>query len=139
MSDKGTAVFGLFDGMTSVLGMVLALALFGTLRGLIVATVAGAVGAGASMAAGEWLADNDQSPHKALIMGLATLIGCMAPAVPFYLTQHWVAYAACGVLVVALGCVIAHLRPEKAPRSYIQTFAVLAIATALAVGAAAVS
>ncbi len=139
MNDRAVAILGLFDGLASALGMVLALALQGMLRGLVIAAVAGAVGAGASMAAGEWLADGDSSLRRARMMGGATLLGCLTPAVPFFVTRAWPAYVACAVLTGALGVVVARLRPEAQPESYIKTFSVLAVATTLALGAGAVT
>lgn len=133
--DRTQAVFGAFDGLASALGMVIALAVAGSTHALVVGAVALAFAAGASMAAGEWLSDHEQSPRRAVVMGLATLVGGLAPAVPFALGSGIVAYVGTVSVAVMGGAIIAELRPGAPLPSYLQTFGVLVGATTLGVAA----
>jgi VIT1/CCC1 family predicted Fe2+/Mn2+ transporter len=136
LSDAATATFGLFDGIASCLGMILSLAILGQTQGFIVATVAGAVGAGASMGLGEWLSDRTASKRRALIMGLASFTGCISPAIPFFVFGFSTpGYVVCLVLAAALAYGISRLRPEPEPESYLRTGGVLIVATVLSVAA----
>ncbi len=128
-------IFGLGDGLCSATGVVLGLEIAGQAKGLVIAAVALAVGAGTSMAASQYLSEPDTHFHHALIMGVATLVGSVAPAVPFFVFSGSSGYVVCGLLTaVLLGC-IAHLRPGPFWPSLWRTAAVLGLATGFSVGA----
>ena len=133
--DREQLIFGLFDGVTSALGMVLALAATGNVRGLVVAAVALAVGAAVSMGAGEWLSDTSSSLHRAAVMASATLAGSVAPALPFLIFAGVPAFVVCAALTVLTVVVIAEARPGAPLPSYTKTAGVLLVATTLGVGA----
>lgn len=133
--DARQAIFGSFDGLSSAIGMIAALAIGGQTRSLLLAAVALAIAAAVSMAAGEWLADPDSSVRRAAVMGVATLTGSAAPAIPFAVAHGTPAGVGCGVVTVACAAGIAELRPGSRARSYALTFGVLAVACGLAVGA----
>lgn len=133
--DVKQAVFGGFDGLASAIGMIAAVALTGAYSTLLVAAVALAAGAAVSMAAGEWLSDADGSVHRALVMGGATLIGSVSPAIPFAFGHGIFAAAGCALVTVALGGAIAEIRPGGRGRSWALTFGVLAAACGAAVAA----
>ncbi len=139
MTNRQTAILGSFDGLASALGFILALAIRHQYAALIVATIAGAVGAAGSMGFGEWLADNGRSWRLALIMAAATGLGCVTPAIPFYVTTGTAALGGCLALSCVLAVAIARVRPEPQPQSYLRTFAVLIVVTGLSLAASLVA
>lgn len=85
------AVFGVFDGMTVAMGVILGL--FSRHPELILPTaltvgIAEAIG----MAAGEWLSESQTGLRGPFTIGLATFIGTILPVIPFSLLS--VSYAA---------------------------------------------
>jgi hypothetical protein len=130
--DKVEAIFGLYDGLCSALGVILAIAINGS-GDLIVAAVALAVGSAVSMACGEFLSDSGGSRRKAAAMGLATLLGSISPAIPFIFTSGTIAFILCGFLSTGLCILIAKFRPGNWTKSLAVTFGVTITATALAV------
>lgn len=133
--DARQAVFGSFDGLSSAIGMIAALALRGETHTLLVAAVALAVAAAVSMAAGQWLSDPESSVRRATVMGVATLAGSALPAAPFAVVSGVPADVACLLVTVGCAAAIAELRPGARPQSYALTFGVLVVACGLAVGA----
>jgi|SRR5665213_1759668 len=93
-NDKTQAIFGAFDGLTSGLGVLIALLLqhqgqihlFNIVLGL-------AVSSGLSMGYGEWLADGEGVERRAFVIGGATGLGTFIPALPFILLHGFFAYA----------------------------------------------
>lgn len=129
-------VFGTFDGLTSAVGLVFAAII--TSADVVAVSFALAISAAVSMAAGEWLSD-DQPKNKgrrALVMGVATFVGSLAPAIWFMFGVGSLSIALATLTVICLGVVIAELRPGARKPSYLKTFGVLAIASVLACGAA---
>lgn len=129
------AVFGVFDGSTSVLSILLA---YRHLDALIFpgALALGAVGA-VGMAAGEYLSDDtDSGLGASAAIGVATGLGTVAPAVPYLLLQGMAAaVAALGVLLL-IGALIAGVRSKRRrwPRALLETYGVLIVASTAAVG-----
>jgi VIT1/CCC1 family predicted Fe2+/Mn2+ transporter len=120
--------------------MVLTLALWGTLHGLVQSTLSETAGAAASMAGGQYLSDKSSSSLKrAIIMGVATFIGGIFPAIPFYFSRQWPAFAVCGVIVMCIGMLIVWLREDQGVESYIKTFGVLFLATVIGLGTGALA
>ena len=130
--DKVESIFGVFDGLCSALGVILAIAINGA-GDLVVAAVALAVGSAVSMACGEFLSDSGGSRRKAAAMGTATLIGSIAPAIPFIVFSGTIAYILCGLITTGLCILIAKFRPGNWPKSLSLTFGVTVISTGLAV------
>lgn len=129
------AVFGVFDGSTSVLSILLA---YRHLDGLIFpgALALGAVGA-VGMAAGEYLSDDTDSGLAAsAAIGVATGVGTVAPAVPYLLLHGVWAQAAAVVVLLAIGALIAAVRAKRHRwlRALLETYGVLIVASAAAVG-----
>jgi VIT1/CCC1 family predicted Fe2+/Mn2+ transporter len=128
------AIFGVFDGSTSVLSILLA---YRHLDGLIFpgALALGAVSA-VGMAAGEYLSDDTDSGFAAsAVIGVATGLGTVAPAAP-YLLLHGAAAAAGALLVLlAIGALIAGQRAKRHrwPRALVETYGVLIVASVAAV------
>jgi VIT1/CCC1 family predicted Fe2+/Mn2+ transporter len=128
------AVFGVFDGSTSVLSILLA---YRHLDHLIFpgALALGAVGA-VGMAAGEYLSDDtDSGLAGSVSIGVATGLGTVAPAVP-YLLLHGAWAAGCALLVLlAIGALIASVRAKRHAwvRALVETYGVLIVASGAAV------
>ena len=78
------AVFGMFDGLTVVMGVILGL--FSRHPALILPTAL-TVGAAEAigMGAGEWLSANKTGLRGPLTIALSTLLGTVLPAIPFAL------------------------------------------------------
>ena len=77
----GPAVFGGFDGTSSLLGVIVYLLI--THPALIFpAALSGAVSSALSMGAGEWLSDSENGFAASLVMGAATLTGALLPCAP---------------------------------------------------------
>jgi hypothetical protein len=131
---RGKAVFGAFDGATGAIGVVAGLVSAGaSARALLAATVGLAVAAAAGMGAGDWLSGTPARPS--VVLGVATAVGSVLPALPVVLWPGLVGLIGTAVVMVALGIGIAEAR-DGSWRSYGETFAVLIGAAALSLGAA---
>ena len=119
------AVFGAFDGLTSSLGVLLALA------GHPHIVLPTAVGVGSAemvgMAAGQWQSDSTDGPGAAVVIGAATGAGCVLPAVPFAVMPPVAAAVSSAVLVLAVTAAIARLRADRGRvRAAVESYAILA-------------
>jgi hypothetical protein len=149
-SEAGEALFGGFDGLTSVIGVIAAgLAVHARLA-TIAATSAGlAVASAVSMAGGEFLGDVGVAGRRgrALVMGGATLVGSILPALPYLFLSRDAAGVTAALIVAAMVTVIIVVRSrgECARRAEIpprkiwvgsawQTIVILVLAAGLAVG-----
>jgi VIT1/CCC1 family predicted Fe2+/Mn2+ transporter len=132
------AIFGTFDGMTSLLGVIAGALVSGTEHILVVTAAGLAVAATVSMAGGEFLSDSGTAGarrRRAAIMGLATFIGSFLPVIPYLLfarTPATVASVAV-TLLMAVGIAQARVPKQGAVAAYVQTFAILIIAGALSI------
>ena len=128
------AVFGLADGMMSLLGVVLFL--LGHRALIFPAALSGGISSALSMAGGEWLCDSDNGLGASAIMGLATGIGAIAPAIPYAVTAGSLAVAESVVICVLIGVTVSFLRPQRLPVALAETFGILAaiFAVVLALG-----
>ncbi len=133
-ADREQTIFGGFDGLCSAVGMIAVLAIANS-PALLRAAIALAAGAAVSMAFGEWLSDPQARVHRALVMGAATLVGSIAPALPYIPLDGTGAAVACAGVTVVCGAAIAELRPGARASSYARTFGVLIVACAAAVAA----
>jgi VIT1/CCC1 family predicted Fe2+/Mn2+ transporter len=128
-NDAREAIFGSFDGMTSTLGVVAGLIATKSSAPHIVAGAIGiAVAATIGMGAGQYLSDGRRNMRKAIVMGLATLVGSVLPAVPFIFgTSLACVLASVAITLVAAG-VIGHYR------GYVVTYAILIVVSLVTVG-----
>lgn len=136
-ADISGATFGGFDGAVSLLGLLAGEIVAHASGALVLTTAAGlAIAATVSMAAGEYLSDVESGgrTHRALVMGTATFVGSLLPALPFALMGGVAGMAASVVLVLLLGVLIAEVRPGGRGGRYAVTFALLAVASLLSVG-----
>lgn len=129
------AVFGLFDGVTGCIGVLAGLIVAHATPTAILATAAGlAVAAAVGMAFGEALSGGSYA--QAAVMGVATLAGSLAPALPVAMFYGATGYTVAGILVVAVAVVIAEVRTPPRIVAYLTTFTTLAVASALSAAAA---
>jgi VIT1/CCC1 family predicted Fe2+/Mn2+ transporter len=127
--DLREAIFGSFDGMTSTLGVVAGLLATRANASHIVAGAIGiAVAATVGMGAGQYLSDDQRNLRKALVMALATLIGAILPAIPFFVGKSTACVVASIVITVLAAGVIGHYR------GYVVTYAILIVVSVLTVG-----
>lgn len=132
--EQSEAVFGGFDGATSLIGfLAAALVVHASSHAILVQAAGLAVAAAVSMAGGDLL--SGKSLRLSLVMGGATLVGSLAPAVPVVLIPGLFGVLLGVALVVALGVGIAEVRAVETNRrrAYVSTFTVLAAASGLAV------
>ena len=106
------AIFGSFDGASSLLGVVVYLLLSHPSL-IFPAALSGAISSAVSMGGGEWLSDSDNGFGASAVMALATFTGALLPAVPFASGTGPLATAMCAVTCVAIGVVVAFLRPNR--------------------------
>ncbi len=120
------AVFGLADGMMSLLGVVLFL--LGHQSLIFPAALSGGISSALSMAGGEWLSDSENGLGASLVMGLATGLGAILPAVPYAVLTGPAAVASSVAVCILVGVAVSALRPMRSlPMALAETFAVLAV------------
>ena len=128
-SDAKEAIFGSFDGMTSTLGVVAGLLATKSSAPHIVAGAIGiAVAATIGMGAGQYLSDGERNLRKAIVMAVATLVGSVLPAVPFFFGTSLACVLASAGITLAASAVIGHYR------GYLVTYAILITVSVLTVG-----
>jgi VIT1/CCC1 family predicted Fe2+/Mn2+ transporter len=98
-------IFGLADGCMTMLGVLLYL--LHDQKLIFPAALMGGISAAVSMAGGEWMSDSDNGFGAAAVMGLATGLGAIAPAVPFLFVRGPLAIgltvAVCAVIAAVVG------------------------------------
>jgi hypothetical protein len=133
---KRQAVFGMSDGVTIVLGLLV------TLVGQPHALFRAALGAGLAelvgMTAGQWLSDEESGFLAALANGGAACAACIIPALPALAGGGIGVDVVSIVLVAAVAAVISWLRPEKGVLAVVQTYGILLVAAGLCAAAGAV-
>jgi ABC-type dipeptide/oligopeptide/nickel transport system permease component len=123
-------IFGLGDGMVSLLGAVFFLAGHPSLV-LPTAVTSGATAA-VSMAGFDWLSDDtDHGFGESCLLGLATWAGSVLPAFPWAFLAGSAAIACSVIICAATGVLIALLRPQRGKGlSVLETAAVFGTAFA---------
>ena len=130
------AVFGGFDGLTCFLGVVLGLATHPSL--VFPAAVGVGVAEATGMAAGEWQSSSSGGFAAAAVIGVATGLATIVPALPYAAAfPGWYARGWSAALVLLITAVIAWSRRGERgiARASAETFGILA-AVALVVAAA---
>lgn len=105
------AIFGLSDGLMSMLGVVLYL--MGHQALIFPAALSGGISSALSMAGGEWLSDSEHGLGASCVMGAATGLGAILPALPYAFGTGPVAVAESIMICVLIGIVVAALRPLR--------------------------
>jgi len=120
------AVFGLADGLMSMLGVVLYL--MGHQSLIFPAALSGGISSALSMAGGEWLSDSENGLGASCVMGGATGLGAILPALPY---AFWTGPGAVGqsvVVCVLIGVVVSLLRPNRGlGMALAETFGILLV------------
>jgi hypothetical protein len=114
--------------MTSTLGVVAGLlATKSTAPHILAGAIGVAVAATIGMGAGQYLSDGQRNLRNALVMAVATLIGSVAPAVPFLFGASLACVLASVAITLLASAVIGHYR------GYVVTYAILVVVSALTV------
>ncbi|MGA2927924.1 MAG: hypothetical protein ABSG43_18400 [Solirubrobacteraceae bacterium] len=97
---------------TSALGVITGLVVAGTDSAprILAASLGLAVAATVGMGAGEYLSDESRSVRRAVVMGAATLIGSMLPALTFAFGDGTSQLTASGALTLTAALTIGHYR-----------------------------
>ncbi len=126
------AIFGSFDGLSCVLGVIAAGYIAGDFHALALSAVGLALAEGIAMAGGSYLSDvtSVNSLRHAGIIGGAAFVGVLLPALPFLVAPRQIALALSILLTIALAVLIAQVRAPTGGRirAYAQTFAILVVA-----------
>jgi VIT1/CCC1 family predicted Fe2+/Mn2+ transporter len=117
-------VFGLADGLMSILGVVLYL--LGHPSLIFPAALSGGISSALSMAGGEWLSDSENGLGASCVMGAATGLGAILPALPFAITSGAAALASTIVICAGIAAVVALMRPNRSRvLAFAETYAIL--------------
>ena len=117
-------IFGLADGLMSMLGVILYLSGHESL--VFPTALSGGISSALSMAGGEWLSDSDNGLGASCVMGAATGLGAILPATPYLFTKGAAAIACSVVICVLIATVVALMRPMRSRvLALAETFAVL--------------
>ncbi len=118
-----TTIFGASDGLVASIALILATMSHG--RRVVLAAVIGLlIAEGLGMAASQFLSDPKRNLRQATIMGVATSITIIVPAVPWIFTAgNAAAVISCAIAVVFAG-LISRARPGGWS-TWIQTYGVL--------------
>ena len=122
------AVFGSFDGVTSAIGVILALS--SAPHSMLLAALGVGISGSVGMAAGEWQSESSHGFLASAVMGLATGTGTLLPVVPFLLCSG-VSAVVLSVLITALAVAgIAKLRMtenKSYKRAALESYGILAV------------
>lgn len=133
-NDLKQFIFGCADGITSALGVVLPLAL--THQSMFLAVMGLAIASAIGMGGGDYLSDNDGNLRSAIAMAIASAVGTIIPALPFFLLPYGIAAGVSGALCVATVVAISETKAREMSRlrAYAQTFGILLAASVATVG-----
>lgn len=138
-AESGGIIFGAFDGVTAVLGVLVSL-LNQSPHILVRACVGLSIASAIGMGFGQYTGDSERKISSAVAIGLATAAGTMLPVVPFLFLSKSLAIVVATGLVVLLGVAIGWQRSKEQPKkiAYGQTFALLLLATGVNVAVAVI-
>lgn len=124
------AIFGLSDGLMSILGVVLGLRAHPEL--VVWASAVAAVSAGASMGVGQYLPEeNNDSIGACVTLGAATAAGTILPSLPYLWLRGTAAFAATGGICAVLAVAVASMRAHGSRRRWWLAVGLLAAVFAL--------
>ncbi|HEY1824495.1 MAG TPA: VIT1/CCC1 transporter family protein [Acidimicrobiales bacterium] len=125
-----TAIFGASDGLVASMALILATMSHG--RKVVLAAAIGLlIAEGFGMAASQYLSDVKRDLRLALIMGVATSLAIVLPAVPWAVGSGTAAVVGSCAIGVVLGGLIAYMRPGGWTE-WLQTYGVLVSVGAVA-------
>lgn len=124
------AIFGLADGMMSLLGVILYL--LGHQSLIFPVAISGAISNALSMAGGEFMSDSDNGLAACIVMGITTGTGAILPAIPFAFTSGPLALAVfvvtCLLIAIVVGALRIRQQSEKITvKRLLPTLALLAV------------
>jgi hypothetical protein len=118
-----TTIFGASDGLVASIALILATMTHGK-RVVIAAIIGLLVAEGLGMAASQFLSDPERNLRQATIMGVATSITIVVPAVPWLFSSGTAAAVfSCGI-ALAFAALISRARPGGWS-TWLQTYGVL--------------
>lgn len=122
-------IFGVSDGLTSALGVVIPLAVAG--RPMFTVAFGLAICAAIGMGGGEYLSDKTGRLRSAAMMAIASFLGTLIPAVPFLLLPYGPATAIAVLLCLLTAVIISEAKSRTMTRlrAYTQTVTVLLTAS----------
>lgn len=126
---KSNSVFGLFDGVTAIMGVLVALVSKGS-SAILLAAIGLAIAEAVGMGAGEFLSDSDTGIKGSAAIGLGAVAGILAPVIPWLFVHGSVALISSIMIALLIGILIGKLR-SKGLRGYIESLGVLLLAGGL--------
>ena len=118
-----TTIFGASDGVVASIALILATMTHG--RRVVVAAVIGLfIAEGLGMAASQFLSDPKRNLRQAMLMGAATSITIIVPAVPWLFSSGSAAAVASCLIALVFAGLISFARPGGWS-TWIQTYGVL--------------
>jgi VIT1/CCC1 family predicted Fe2+/Mn2+ transporter len=102
----------------SLLGVLLYL--LGHQELIFYTALGGAIGSALSMAGGEYMSDSDNGLFPSIVMGLATGIGGIVPALPFAFFRGTWALVLMGAICVLIGLVVGVMRARTCKKHSFQ-------------------
>lgn len=134
------AVFGSFDGMTCILGVIAGCYVSGDMRTLMLSAIGLAIAEGIAMAGGSYLSEivAVYRLQHAFIIGVASAIGILVPALPFFFAPRNVAILLSLFLTCAFAAIIAQVRVKQmgALEAYVQTYVIVLLVAVVTIAAA---
>ena len=125
-----TTIFGASDGLVASIALILATMTHG--RRVVIAAVIGLlIAEGLGMAASQFLSDPKRNLRQATIMGAATSITIIVPAVPWFFSSGTTAAVVSCAIALTFAGLISRARPGGWS-TWIQTYGVLIGVGALA-------
>lgn len=132
-------VFGSFDGLNCILGVIAAGYVTGDIHALTLAAIGLAIAEGIAMAGGSYLSElvSVYRMRHALIIGGASAVGILVPALPFFFAPRNVAILLSLFLVVCFAAIIASVRIKTLGilEAYVQTFGIVFFAAVVSIAA----
>lgn len=129
----GKAIFGSFDGMNCVLGVITAGYFVSDSRALFLTAAGLAVAGAVSMGGGSYLSEitSIHTIEHAVIIGFSSFFGVLLPVLPFLFLPKLIAtcISACVMCLIAISIAQFRTQSGKWWISYVQTFSILFCAT----------
>jgi VIT1/CCC1 family predicted Fe2+/Mn2+ transporter len=120
------AILGAADGLTIAIALIC-----GRNPAIFHAALDAGLGELAGMSAALYLSDPGKRIIPALFCGIATLLGCVVPAIPYVFASGDLARGLSGVIALALGAIVCKMRPEKGWVAVAETYGVLIVSALL--------
>lgn len=120
------AVFGCFDGLSAALGVTIPAAFL--TKGIAFKEALGvALAEFVGMGLGEWLSESNNGFGTSAIIGIASAIGVISPALPFLFLTGLSALLVSASVLSILGIIISLMRASArgVKRSFLETFGIL--------------